>query len=171
MNLAKRTNWGHNFYVSYWRRDRHFMELSEPREGLAVWRTKEVPSFLRPKDPEYWSGPLESNPRPLAAQSSALPTEVPRFYLSVSHGRPHKASIFTCKCSANKRLFSTWQFLRFFSLSSKTLDKNVYTSRTSVEEGSNSSACRHTKKQKNTPKVSHLRSKLQGYCCLKSTLC
>ena len=48
MNSAKRTNWGHNFYVSYWRRDRLFMELSEPREGLAVWRTKEVPSFLRP---------------------------------------------------------------------------------------------------------------------------
>ena len=48
MDLAKRTNWGHNFYVSYWRRDRLFMELSEPREGLAVWRTKEVPSFLRP---------------------------------------------------------------------------------------------------------------------------
>ena len=115
--------------------------------------------------------PRESNPRPLAAQSSALPTELPRSYPAVSPGRPHKASIFTCKCSANKRLFSTWQFLRFFSLSSKTLDKNVYTSRTSVEEGSSSSACRHKKTQKNTLQVSHLTSKLQGYCCLKSTLC
>ena len=79
----------------------------------------------------------------------------------------HKTSIFTCKCSANKRLFSTWQFLRFFSLSSKTLDKNVYTSRTSMEEGSNSSACTHTKKQKKHSKgESFKRSKLQGYCQL-----
>ena len=34
------------FYVSNWRRDRHFTWSSEPREGLAVCRAKEVPSFL-----------------------------------------------------------------------------------------------------------------------------
>ena len=40
------TNCGHYFYVSYWRPDRHFTWSSEPREGLAVRRTKEIPSFL-----------------------------------------------------------------------------------------------------------------------------
>ena len=34
------------FYVSYWRRDRHFTWSSEPREGPAACRAKEVPSFL-----------------------------------------------------------------------------------------------------------------------------
>ena len=34
------------FYVSYWRRDRHFTWSSEPREGLAACSAKEVPSFL-----------------------------------------------------------------------------------------------------------------------------
>ena len=34
------------FYVSYWRRDRHFTWSSEPREGLAICRAKAVPSFL-----------------------------------------------------------------------------------------------------------------------------
>ena len=34
------------FYVSYWRRDRHFTWSSEPREGLAACSTKVVPSFL-----------------------------------------------------------------------------------------------------------------------------
>ena len=32
--------------ISYWRQDHHFMWLSEPREGLAICRAKEVPSFL-----------------------------------------------------------------------------------------------------------------------------
>ena len=32
--------------ISYWRRDHHFMWLSEPREGLAICRAKVVPSFL-----------------------------------------------------------------------------------------------------------------------------
>ena len=40
------TNWGHYFYVSYWRRDRYFTWSSEPREGLAIGRAKGVPSFL-----------------------------------------------------------------------------------------------------------------------------
>ena len=39
-------NWGHYFYVSYWRRDRHFTWSSEPREGPAACSAKEVPSFL-----------------------------------------------------------------------------------------------------------------------------
>ena len=34
------------FYVSYWRRDRHFSWLSEPREGLAICKAKAVLSFL-----------------------------------------------------------------------------------------------------------------------------
>ena len=47
MCLARNgTNWGHYFYVSYWRRDRHFTWSSEPREGLAICKAKEVPSFL-----------------------------------------------------------------------------------------------------------------------------
>ena len=40
------TNWGHYFYVSYWRRDRHFTWSCQPREGLAVYRGNVVPSFL-----------------------------------------------------------------------------------------------------------------------------
>ena len=34
------------FYVSNWRRDRHFTWSSEPREGPAAYRAKELPSFL-----------------------------------------------------------------------------------------------------------------------------
>ena len=34
------------FYVSNWRRDRHFTWSSETREGLACCSAKEVPSFL-----------------------------------------------------------------------------------------------------------------------------
>ena len=44
--LHESTNWGHYFYFSYWRRDRHFTLQSEPREGLAVCRAMGVPSFL-----------------------------------------------------------------------------------------------------------------------------
>ena len=40
------TNWGHYVYVSYWRQDRHFAWSSEPREGLAIFRAKQVPSFF-----------------------------------------------------------------------------------------------------------------------------
>ena len=48
MYLARQvTNWGHYFYVSNWRRVRHFTWSSgEPREGLAICGAKEVPSFL-----------------------------------------------------------------------------------------------------------------------------
>ena len=52
------TNLGHYFYVSNWKRDRHFTWSSEPREGLAACTAKVVPLFLSYfKDPEYWSGP------------------------------------------------------------------------------------------------------------------
>ena len=34
------------FYVSLWRRDRHFTCSSEPREGPATCSAKGVPSFL-----------------------------------------------------------------------------------------------------------------------------
>ena len=34
------------FYISNWRRDRHFTWSSEPREGLACCSAKGVPSFL-----------------------------------------------------------------------------------------------------------------------------
>ena len=43
------TNWGHYFYASHWRRDRHFTWSSEPRVDLAIcWANmaKAVPSFL-----------------------------------------------------------------------------------------------------------------------------
>ena len=47
MYLVRGTNWGHYFYVSNWRRDRHFTWSSEPREGLlAACSTKGVPTFL-----------------------------------------------------------------------------------------------------------------------------
>ena len=47
MYLARiSTNWGHYFYVSYWRRDRYFTWSFEPREGLAICKAKVVPSFL-----------------------------------------------------------------------------------------------------------------------------
>ena len=46
------------FYVSNWRRDRHFTWSSEPREGLACCSAKGVPSFLGYfKTLKYWSGP------------------------------------------------------------------------------------------------------------------
>ena len=46
MYFSTSTNCGHYFYVSYWRRDRHFTWSSEPRVGLAICRAKAVPSFL-----------------------------------------------------------------------------------------------------------------------------
>ena len=38
--------WPSVFYVSNWRRDRHFTWSSEPREGLAVCTAKGVTSLL-----------------------------------------------------------------------------------------------------------------------------
>ena len=39
-------NWGQYINISYWRKDRHFTWSFEPREGLAIWRAKEVPPIL-----------------------------------------------------------------------------------------------------------------------------
>ena len=44
--LHESTNLGHYFYVSNWKRDRHFTWSSEPREGLGACTAKGVPSFL-----------------------------------------------------------------------------------------------------------------------------
>ena len=44
--LKKSTNWGHYFYVSIWRRSRHFTSSPEPREVLAACSAKAVASFL-----------------------------------------------------------------------------------------------------------------------------
>ena len=44
--MHQSTNWGHYFYVSYWRLNRHFTWSSESREGLAACGAKRVPSFL-----------------------------------------------------------------------------------------------------------------------------
>ena len=54
------TNWEHYFYVSNWRRDRHFTwpRSSGPQEGLAACSKKGVPSFFSYlEDTEYWSVP------------------------------------------------------------------------------------------------------------------
>ena len=64
------------FYVSYWIWDCHFTWSSEPREGLAglaACSAKVVPSFLK-----HWVlvRPRESNPRPFALHSNALPTKL-----------------------------------------------------------------------------------------------
>ena len=70
-------NWGHYFYVSYWRRDRHVTWSSQPPEGPAACSAKGLPSFL-----SYSLKTVsrvqsrELNPRPPALQSNALPTEL-----------------------------------------------------------------------------------------------
>ena len=71
------------FYVSNWRRDRHFTWSSEPREGLACCSEKGVPSFLSFfQDPEYWSGPRNRTRHlPLCSQHT-LPTELTLLRLS-----------------------------------------------------------------------------------------
>ena len=70
-------NWGHYFYFSYWRRDRHFTWSSQPRRGSAACSAKGLPSFL-----SYSLKTLnrvrsrELNPRPPTLQSSARPTQL-----------------------------------------------------------------------------------------------
>ena len=44
--MYQSTKWGHYFYVSYWRMNRHFTWSSESREGLAACGAKGVPTFL-----------------------------------------------------------------------------------------------------------------------------
>ena len=71
------TNGGHFFYVSYWRRDRHFTWSSQPPEGSPAYSANGLPSFL-----SYSLKTVsrvrsrELNPRPPALQSNALPTEL-----------------------------------------------------------------------------------------------
>ena len=72
----KYSNWGHYFYVSYWRRGCHFKWSSDPREGLTVCKAKALPWVL--------VRPWESNPRPPALQSIALPTELMLLFIDVT---------------------------------------------------------------------------------------
>ena len=44
--FARKHYLGSLFFVSNWRRDRHFTWSSEPREGLPACSAKELPSFL-----------------------------------------------------------------------------------------------------------------------------
>ena len=44
--LHESTNWGYYFYISKWRRARHFTWSSKPREGLAACSAKGVPSII-----------------------------------------------------------------------------------------------------------------------------
>ena len=72
-------NWVHYFYVSYWRRDRHFTLSSEPREGLTACSTnwqREYLHFSVILRPWVLVQPRELNPRPPAQHLSALPTEL-----------------------------------------------------------------------------------------------
>ena len=74
--LHESPNWGHYFYVSNLRRDRHFKWSSEPRKGLTACSAKGVPSLL-----SYFKtlsiGPaLGIEPATLRSSSSALPTEL-----------------------------------------------------------------------------------------------
>ena len=55
---------------------RHLTWSSESREGLAICRAKAVPSFLSYFKTLSIVPTQESNPRPPALQSSALPTEL-----------------------------------------------------------------------------------------------
>ena len=76
VSMYESTNWGHYFYVSNWRRDRHFTWSSETREGLAICKIKEVPSFLSYFKTLVLVWSRELNPLPPALQSNALPTEL-----------------------------------------------------------------------------------------------
>ena len=64
------------FYISYWRRDRHFTWSSEPREGLPVRRAKADLHFSVILRSWVSVRPRESNPQPPALQSSAVLTEL-----------------------------------------------------------------------------------------------
>ena len=64
------------FYVSYWRRDRHFTWSSEPREVLLVAGQGMYLHFSVILRPWVLVRPREPNPRPSALQWSALPAEL-----------------------------------------------------------------------------------------------
>ena len=63
----------------------HLTRSSKPSEGLPVYRTKELYSFLTYLRPWVLLRPRKSNPRPPARQSSALPTELtlPRLHQQI----------------------------------------------------------------------------------------
>ena len=76
MYSTRKYYWGHYFYVSYWRRDRHFTLSSEPHEGLTACSTKRQREYLHFSvilRPWVLVQPRESNPRPPAQHLSALP--------------------------------------------------------------------------------------------------
>ena len=79
----KYSNWGHYFYVSYWRRGCHFTWSSDPREGLTVCKAKALPWVL--------VQPWESNPRPPALQLIAQPTELMLSFIDFTGNITHKA--------------------------------------------------------------------------------
>ena len=69
MYSTRKYYWGHYFYVSYWRRGRHFTLSSEPRECLTACSTKrqrEYVHFSVILRPWVLVQPRESNPRPPA---------------------------------------------------------------------------------------------------------
>ena len=109
---------GETIYVSYWRRDRHFTWSSEPREGLAICRAKAVISFhfsviLRP-----WVlvQSRESNPRPPALQSIALPSELilprlKRFLKRFSTSFRSKSLLWEISMNhVSQSFYKTWHF-------------------------------------------------------------
>ena len=60
------------FYFPYRRWDRYVTWVSEPREGLAVYRAKRIPFLLVNSRPRVLVRPWESNPRH-PVSSSRLP--------------------------------------------------------------------------------------------------
>ena len=63
------TNWGHYFYVSNWRRDRHFTWSSESHEGLASSVQMAYFHFSVILRPLGLVRPRETNPRPPALRA------------------------------------------------------------------------------------------------------
>ena len=70
------TNWGHYFYVSFGRRDRHFKWSSEPREGQAICRAKAIPSFFSHFKTLSVGPATGIEPAISALRSNALPTQL-----------------------------------------------------------------------------------------------
>ena len=73
---TKELIWDTIFYVSYWRRDRHFTWSSKPRKGLSIAGQRKFLHFSVTLRPWVLVWPQELNSRPPALQSSALPTEL-----------------------------------------------------------------------------------------------
>ena len=45
VSVYDNTNWGHHFFVFYWRQDRHFTWSCEPLEGQVACSAMGVPLF------------------------------------------------------------------------------------------------------------------------------